>query len=295
MKRIVTFFAILAFGLSLSAQTALPFIRIDRDPATSAMGGAQAVSALYNPAAVPFADHSNVLASLQRWAPNGASGLHLNALGGIKIGTRLGLNVAAAYQGGEAYPVMDASGNSSGEFTPAELFARIGAGYAVTDALSLGASVQYASQSLAEGLGYSAVAADAFLLYRNGGLSATAGIASVGAGVKSGSTTYPLPTSVAAGVAYETVFAETNGILAAADFDYFLSGGIGLALGVQYAYDDMVFVRAGYHLGTEKAPIPSYASIGLGGKFSGVRIDLSYLTASPTLGGTVALGIGYAF
>ena len=48
----------------------LPFVRIDRSPITSAMGGAEGTSALYNPAAVPFKG-SDVMASYQMWAPGG--------------------------------------------------------------------------------------------------------------------------------------------------------------------------------------------------------------------------------
>ena len=67
------------------------------------------------------------------------------------------------------------------------------------------------------------------------------------------------------------------------------------ALGAQYGWNDMVFARAGFHLGTGKAPLPTYASVGLGVKFVGVHLDVSYLLASKVLGNTLCVGIGYAF
>jgi len=57
----------------------------------------------------------------------------------------------------------------------------------------------------------------------------------------------------------------------------------------------MVFARAGYHYGAAKEVIPSHASLGLGVKLFGARLDFSYLLAGESLGGTLALGLGYSF
>ncbi len=46
--------ALLPVSLLAQESAALPFLRIDRSAITSAMGGAEALSPLYNPAAVPF-------------------------------------------------------------------------------------------------------------------------------------------------------------------------------------------------------------------------------------------------
>lgn len=52
---------------------------------------------------------------------------------------------------------------------------------------------------------------------------------------------------------------------------------------------------AAYHLETHNAPIPSHASLGLGVKFASIHVDIQYLFASATLGGTLGLGLGYRF
>ena len=67
------------------------------------------------------------------------------------------------------------------------------------------------------------------------------------------------------------------------------------AAGVQYSFRDMVFARAGYHYGADKAVLPSFASAGLGVKFFGVELNVAYLFASDALGGTMTFGLGYSF
>ena len=271
--------------------TAFPYLAVDRSAVTSAMGGAQSLSPLYNPAVVPFSG-SDVQAGLQLWAPSSAKSTNVNVLSGIKLGEKMGITVMAAYQMGQPYTIADASGKETGEFKPSDFLAGAGLGFAFTDKLSAGVNVKIASQTLAAGSSSSTVAADAFLLYANGGLQATAGVTSLGLSVKdSQGNSFGLPSSAKLGVGYTLPV----GLSLRADADYFLSGGLGAGLGAQYAWKDMVFVRAGYHLGTGNAPVPSYLSLGAGFKFSGFHVDLSYLAASETLGGTLHIGLGYAF
>jgi hypothetical protein len=95
--------------------------------------------------------------------------------------------------------------------------------------------------------------------------------------------------------AYTAAIDEQNRVDVALDADYFFTGGLGAALGLQYSYDDLILVRAGYHLGTDKAPLPSFATIGAGVKYSGFKLDVSFLTANPVIGNTLTIGVGVAF
>lgn len=298
MKKKILFLS-LGFVLAVSAAaqetavspTVFPFLAIDRDVVTSAMGGAQSLSPLCNPAAIPFSG-SDVQAGLQRWAPSSAKATHINVLSGIKLGDRMGVSITGAYQMGQPYAISDASGKETGEFRPSDLLVGAGLGYAFTDNLSAGVQVKLASQTLAAGSSYSTFAADAFILYVNGGLQATAGVMSLGSSIKdSKDNKYSLPSSAKLGIGYTL----PAGLTFRADADYFFTGGIGAGLGAQYAWKDMVFVRAGYHLGTDMAPIPSYLSLGAGVKFSGFHLDLSFLTLNEAIGNTLMAGIGYAF
>ena len=78
------------------------------------------------------------------------------------------------------------------------------------------------------------------------------------------------------------------------DADYFFKGGLAASFGATYAFDDMVFVRAGYRYGGQTV-VPSFASIGAGVKFIGIKLDLAYLIASEALGNTLALSLGHTF
>lgn len=294
-KTLLLSLAVALLPVVAAAQTsaALPFLRINRDAATSAMGGVEAVSGLYNPAAVPFTG-SDVAVSFQMWAPNGAPSTNLNLLSGIKLGKRLALNIMGAYQMGSEYPIIDASGNSKSTFKPSDLLVGGGIGFAFTDYLSAGVNVKYASSTLAAGASYGAIAGDLFVMYAKGGFKASAGVASLGTPVKSGDASYPLPASVKAGLGYKAAFGKSS-LDVAADFDYFLVGGVGLAAGTQYAWNDMVFVRAGFHVGGGASPLPSYGSLGLGFKIVGIHLDASYILGGTGIGNTLCIGLGYAF
>lgn len=272
---------------------ALPFIRIDRSAITSAMGGAEALSPLYNPAAVPFRG-SDVAFSFQSWAPGAVKSTNMNLLGGFRIGKRLGLNVIGAYQNGAEYPLYDNTGNGKTTFAPSDLLVGAGVGFAITDFLSLGVNVKFSQSSVAPGSSFNAIAGDVFVLFRMKGFSAVAGVASLGTPVKSGDKKFGLPASAKVGLGYDLAMG-TSALRFAADADVFFTGGVGAALGAQYGWNDMVFARAGFHLGTGNAPLPTYASAGLGVKFVGVHLDASYLFASKALGNTLCVGIGYAF
>ena len=41
--------------------------------------------------------------------------------------------------------------------------------------------------------------------------------------------------------------------------------------------------------------LPTYASLGLGLQYAGIHLDVTFLTASKTLGNTLLFGLGYAF
>lgn len=283
LSRNVLLAALVAVSISAKAQDAsvpMPYLAIDRNQITAAMGGARATDALFNPAAIPFTG-SDIALSYQNWAPSVAKASHVNLLAGIKLGKRVGLSVKAAGQFGTQYD----------SFTPYDLFFGAGVGFAFTDFLSAGVNLAYTSEKLARDLSFSAFAADAFLLLRFSDLKVSAGVCSVGTPVKSGNRSYPLPSSAKIGASYSLPF----GLSFSADGDFFFNGGIGAAVGAQYGWDDMLFVRVGYHYGSDKAALSSYLSLGAGVKFVGFHLDFCYMTASQALNGTWGLGVGFAF
>ena len=66
-------------------------------------------------------------------------------------------------------------------------------------------------------------------------------------------------------------------------------------LGLEYTLADIVSLRGGFHYGDAAKALPTYASLGLGLQFAGVSLDVTFLTASQSLGNTLLFGLGYSF
>lgn len=301
----VAFGCIVAAG-SVSAQesAALPFVRLDRDPVSAGMGFAGAAStaetaysAFRNSSVIPFSDKKmEVGISGQSWAPDGVESTNINFGTAFKAGNIVGFSFGAAYQAGEEYSVYNESGSAKGTYTPSDLVISVGTGIKILKCLSFGADFRYASQSLSTDNSCSAFAADAFLTYNSSHLGATAGLSSFGSSVKSESgESFSLPTSVTAGVYYKTGESAAGRLDVAVDADYFLSGDLTAAAGLQYSFKNFVFLRAGYHYGSESAVLPSFATLGLGLRYRGVSLDFAYLTANELIGGSMTFGLGFRF
>lgn len=303
LNRLYTVIAFALVSVSSVAQTseALPFMRIGHNAAREAMAGAGIVSGSYsawaafeNPAAAVFTTaKSSTAATFQSWALTGFT--ELAAGEGFKITDRIIVSLGVNYGLGKEMDMFDATGKKTGTFTPDHLNASLGAGLKITSSLSAGANVHYVSESIADDISYGLVSADVFVQYSSNGLKGALGVSSLGSGVSSGKGyIYNLPTSAKLGFGYE----GNAGIVsygAYADLDYFIySGGVGASLGADVCLMDMVSVRAGYHYGNADCVFPSYASLGLGAKFSGISIDAAYLMGG-VLSGTLALTLGYAF
>ena len=281
------------------------FIRIPRDPATGAMAGAGAAlpgsyaySSFRNSAIIPFSESTvDVGASFQLWAPNGVKSTNVAAGIGYKVSDAFGFSVGFGYDAGQEMTVYDESGKTKGVFSPNDMVINAGLGVKFSDNFGAGVNARYSAEKLADGVSTSGFGADVFVLYQAmPGLNITAGVSSLGSSVKDADgESFSLPMSATLAGSYKAALDEQNKIDVALDADYFFTGGITAALGLQYSYDDMVFVRAGYHLGTDKAPLPSFATIGAGVKFSGFKLDISYLTANNIIGNTLTVGLGFAF
>ena len=70
---------------------------------------------------------------------------------------------------------------------------------------------------------------------------------------------------------------------------------VAAALGAEYTYDGFASIRAGFHYGGESVMQPTFASVGAGVKFMGIKLDLAYLIGSGAMKNTLALGLGYTF
>ena len=293
MKR----FAIFALLLTLAPLSAAG--RSDRDPVSAAMAGAglsgalaPAWGAFSNPAAIVFSPEDfSASASWQNWMPRYGGGQAFS-LGAAYGRGRTGASVAVSGLTGKAYEIVSSSGGASGTFVPVELDLAAGFGAEIADGWTLSAAVRFLHGRLAADYDYQLIGATLLAGWRQERFSLTGGIADLGSKADGHAL---LPAAAVLSAAWTPAAAGAHGFLAALDAKCYLSGGFGAALGLQYAYDGHFFARAGYRFSTAAIDLPSHAAAGIGVRFGGVSLDLSCLFASPTLAGTVLVGIGYGF
>ena len=162
---------------------------------------------------------------------------------------------------------------------------------------SLGANVRFLSSNVSADDKYTSIGVDFLATWSQNGITVAGGVSNLGGSVSdSKKASFSIPGSATLAAQYKAVFEKVHGLRADLDADWFFSSGsLGVAAGLEYGYDDLVFVRAGYHYGTELCVLPSFVTLGAGVKYMGVRFDLAYLTGNEYIGNTLTLGLGYAF
>lgn len=306
-KLFLTLVSAFAFSLLLSAQgtDALSFTRIDRNPVTSGFAGAGSVSHL-NAAYSAFSntsglvmDEQGLCASLsyQLWAPGAAPSNNLAAGVSAKTSKRFALAFGFSRDMLAPYELFNSNGLSAGKYTPTQTQMAIGLSFAFGQKLSLGVSARYAFERLAKDTVYDGIGADVMFGYKfSDTFRMSAGLANIGTPlVSTDKKKYNQPASAKLSVAWFMPLGSDR-IDVMSDADYYLfSGGISASLGVQYALKDFLFFRTGYRFASDKAPVPGYLSVGVGGKYKFFTLDVSYLTLSKVLGNTLSVGLGYSF
>ncbi len=307
MKKYISFIAGAFMFLipMLSGAQALPFTISDADPVILAKGGSGLTetgsvshAAFTNSAAVPFSESTlDVSAGYMLWQPSTIKSNVISVGAAYNMKGKLGVAAGLYYGMNPEYTVSNQSGVRSGTFKPSDMHLAIGVSYRFLDFMSVGINFGYASSSLSEENSPGTIAGDAFIMAKFSDFKVTAGVSNVlGTIESSNGKEFCIPGSVAVGGGYDKVFAEKHAVEANLDLDYFFSGWLAASLGAGYTFNDLVSVRAGYRYGG-KSPLPSYASVGVGAKFMGIRLDLAYLIAgsdSP-MKNTLAVGLGYSF
>jgi len=302
MKKIILSVLVLACACTSAWSQAMLYSKIDQDPTSAAMGGASvagrasyAWTSHYSPAMMAFAESKgDVSLSYQNWAPTASN--YINLGGFYTLGDKLGLSAGAVYGTGEAIPNIDESGKQKGTFSPSDLMAGLAASYKINDVFSAGASVSYLSQDIYFKYSYNVISSNISVAAAVSDFKVTAAVKSLGSQVESASgVKFSQALSIGAGALYAKEVGRTGKVNAALEADFFTAGEFSAALGAAYTYDDMVSVRAGYHLGDKI--MPSYASAGLGVSVLGVHFDFAYLFGAKdsTPGGSFVCGLGYSF
>ena len=278
---------------------ALPFTRIDVNPALSGMAGASIASAdemawsgFRNAATLPFSEKNfDAGIGYQLWSPSAAKSNNINVGVAYKFSPKMGLSLGFTNQSGNAYNVVSDDGEVTGTFSPNDMAVALGLGFGLGEHVSLGLNARYAHQTLAQGVAYSGISADAFLLFRLGeSFDLTAGVSTLGNSIES------TTKKKFAQPAYATVGAEfriLDGLKVDAAGEYYFSKNFAAAVGASYCSADMIYLRAGYRYASAACVLPSHLAVGAGVKFGGIRVDVSYLTASPILGNTLSVGVNF--
>ncbi|MBQ9310936.1 MAG: PorV/PorQ family protein [Bacteroidales bacterium] len=308
MKRIL-FTAIFALcGILAPAQVtesidsgapALGFAVISPNPAPAAMGYSGLASTRHcewvnrgNVAAAAFSEgRLSAGASYSSWAPS--EGSVLNAGTAFKFGGKLSVSLDFGLQKDKPYTEYDATGNTLGEFTPGDMQASLGFAYAFGN-YSAGAGIHYLSSSIASGSKQTAICADVAGFAKFDSFNLGAGMKNIGSKVKdSAGNEFSLPSYVFVAGEYRYDIAENSRLKADADIDYYLSAGFSAAVGAELSFKEMLYARAGYHLGNDA--LPSFTSLGIGVKLAGVSLDAAYILSSGIIGGTFSAALGICF
>lgn len=298
MKKILTIIVASVWSAASFAQV-LPSLLVNSDPqAMGAAGisvlGSQAYALQGYAASTVFMEGTGSAGvSYGSWQPKAASDKILGASASVRMGK---LGVALEYKNfaQPAYEVTGITGSVSQvtpSFTPKESSFALGIGYRILENLSAAVTVRSTSSVLASDAKASVFGVDVSAMYASDALQAGLAVCNLGGKVNYGESDYKQPALLKAGAAYEVI----EGLKAAAEFAYLFEGAFGASLGAEYCYADIVSARAGYHLGSKDKGLPSYASIGLGAKYFGIGLNLSYLLASDTIGGSFLAGLSYSF
>lgn len=302
MKRTLLFLLLTATGILLHAQT-LPLLYNPTDPRSLAMGGAGvaleadawALDNNFAAAALSTKTFTSGVTYL-RWAPNPSPDDRFAAGGWYRM-DRLAIGLSAKGSFSQPYDIVSPSGKTTGRFEPRDLSLAVGAAWMPYPGLSLSAGARMVSSSLGEELSGLAVCGDLAVQYAYGPVRAGLSAANLGAPIRYGDTSYPLPALVRGGFTYGSLWVDGT-----VEIAYLFRTGMTASIGVEARPLEQtgqprswLTLRAGYHLGAENRGLPSFGSCGIGLYFSGLSIDFSLLFASPTLGMSLCAGVSYSF
>ena len=284
-----------AAQVEAGANEAMGSLRIDRDPVLQSMAGAgfamtsssQAYAAFGNPAAAAFSDKKlEAGLSYGAWSPRYAAGSNLSVgvTGHVKEKVALSLGLSRI-----GYPGIDFEPSSA--FKPSDLTVRAGVGFGLSESFAIGFTAGYAKEAILSDYSLSAFSVSALAQYHIEGLNVVGGLVHLGGKVASD---YSLPSSAKLATDYEVTFGGGS-LDIAVDGDYYFSGNYSVALGLDFGIGGIGFVRGGYRIASERAAIPSGLGLGAGFAWHGISLDVSFLTASETIGGSWSAGLGYRF
>ena len=212
IKNCILMAVMACFALEAGAQSALPFIRIDRNPRSSALAGAGMASvnngwyaAFGSAAQLGFQPvKGDVGAALQLWEMSNDvdKTTNIQAGAGLRFGS-FGVALGGAYQMG----VMQ------GTYTPSDRLVSLGLAYNMKEIVSIGLNARYAAQSFTQEAKVSGFSMDISALGRiTPELTVALGVGCLGSQVKGSADAYPQPAYARAGVAWNHAIGQVHAL-----------------------------------------------------------------------------------
>ncbi|MFZ0391667.1 MAG: PorV/PorQ family protein [Calditrichia bacterium] len=305
MKKLVLF--ILLLPLFLFAQNERPgstdgqFLKIGVSPRAAAMGESfisavdNAEATFYNPAALARIPGTSLVFNHTQWF---ADIKHEFAAASRSFGTlgTFALSVTALYTD-EMQVTTPLQPGGTGETFYAGNY-RFGLSYAryLTDRVTLGGTINYIHMSLYESFDANAVGGDIAILYVTGFRNFRFGmkIANFGSEVKYVNESYPLPTTFQFGLSMNALQMEQQKLLISFSAAKPNDGKPLSQIGAEWSYDDLVFLRGGYHINHDVAQYAFGGGLQWGMSGFTLKFDYAYSDFS-LLGVTHRFGAGFTF
>lgn len=278
-----------------SGKVAMTYASLPTNPVELAMGGVRSFNASMD-------DVMDIEAGYMMFSPSFSPVSYMTLRAGYNLQSKIRFTLDGAYGMCEEYEMFNSSGLATGTYKPSQVRLGVGAHYHFADMFGAGIKLKYYREALAPQARYGAFASDVIFfadipLSSSMSLYGHAGVIDLGTKVKSVSgKSFSLPASAQLSVGYKSIIGERNVVNVSVQGDCYFHNDFALSAGASYMYNDMISLRAGYHLGAMSV-LPSFASIGLGLHLFGLDLDLAYLIAEKgsAAANSLCVSLGYSF
>jgi len=259
--------------------TSANFLKIGVGARASALGGAfvavadDATANYWNPAGLSSLSSSEIIFMHNDWYQD----IKIEYLGAaFPVSNSFVLGIGVSYLDYGSFEGYDDRDQPTEELSANAMVVSSSGSFLLSDNLSLGITGKFFTEQLDESSA-SGYAMDLGALYRVGVVTFGLNVRDLGSGLQYENESYPLPSRVTGGIA---VNAYGGRLRFATDVDKPEDNGLSLHQGIEYCYENTVFLRTGYsHQFNEIETDGSGSgmSLGFGVKHSVGAIDYSYL------------------
>jgi len=258
--------------------TSANFLKMGVGARASALGGAfvaiadDATAGYWNPAGLPQVHHSELIFMHNDWYQD----IKSNYLGAaFPVSSSFALGFGMSYLDYGSFDGYDSDDQPTGEYSANALVLSSSGALRLSRSLSLGLTGKIFTEKLEQSSATS-FAADVGALYRTSVVSIGLNLMNIGKGMQYETDECPLPRRLVVGLA---VSAYDGKLRLASDFEMPNDGGLTVHQGVEYCYENTVFLRTGYshdfsHI---RASGSTGMTMGFGVKHSIGALDYSYL------------------